>query len=579
MNSDDRSYSVPLLGRSQKVLLLLAIVPSAVIAFLYLSWWLHPAHHVFLPFTIGATYIVLYEVISPFWLYFFVLRSVAPRKSLTPQPDWRVATVVTKAPSEAWEVVRRTLEACLDQSVEHDTWLADEQPTEDVIHWCHSHGIQISSRFGVSDYHQKSWPRRTRCKEGNLAYFYDNYGYERYDFVSQFDADHVPTRNYLLEILRPFNDPSVGYVAAPSICDSNASQSWFARGRLYAEAALHGVQQAGYSNRFAPLCIGSHYAVRTSALKEVGGLGPELAEDHSTSLLMNAAGWKGAFAIDAIAHGEGPGTVAEGVTQEFQWSRSLTIIFLTLLPSRIRSLKACHIVQFVYSELWYLLYGGTVLIGFLMLGMVLLIDVPMMRLNYFWFLAFAASYAFLALIPIALFRRFKVLRPGDVPVLSWEAPLFELTRMPWLIIGTISGVLAAVSKNFQEWKITPKGDDEERPPLPTKVISPYLIGGSLLALIVLLTHGVRETQPFHALALFAAGWALLTAFMIVILHPKKNGIHVLLSILSALFLTLVSAFRMPGGILGLWESRHQPYFSLLSNENISAPDSFGRINR
>src|SRR5581483_7235588 len=110
----------------------------------------------------------------------------------------------------------------------------------------------------------------------------------------------------LLRMIEPFRDPAIGYGAAPSICDANADHSWAARARLYAEASLHGALQAGYSHRFAPLCIGSHYAVRTQALQEIGGLGPELAEDHSTTLLFNAHGWRGSFALNAIAHGDGP---------------------------------------------------------------------------------------------------------------------------------------------------------------------------------------------------------------------------------------------------------------------------------
>lgn len=66
----------------------------------------------------------------------------------------------------------------------------------------------------------------------------------------------------------------------PSICAANAAQSWAARTRMYTEAAFHGVFQSGYTGALAPMCIGSHYAVRTAALKEVGGLGPELAEDR-----------------------------------------------------------------------------------------------------------------------------------------------------------------------------------------------------------------------------------------------------------------------------------------------------------
>ena len=36
-------------------------------------------------------------------------------------------------------------------------------------------------------------------------------------------------------------------MSAPSICDKNAATSWSARGRLYAEAPLHGAMQAGYA--------------------------------------------------------------------------------------------------------------------------------------------------------------------------------------------------------------------------------------------------------------------------------------------------------------------------------------------
>ncbi len=111
----------------------------------------------------------------------------------------------------------------LDQiDVDFAVWLADEDPSEETRRWCAAHGVLISTRKGVAEYHRTTWPRRTRCKEGNLAYFYDHFGYARYDFVAQFDADHVPTPTYLREILRPFADPKIGYVSAPSICDANA---------------------------------------------------------------------------------------------------------------------------------------------------------------------------------------------------------------------------------------------------------------------------------------------------------------------------------------------------------------------
>ena len=129
---------------------------------------------------------------------------------------------------------------------------------------------------------------------------------------------------------------------------------------------MHGSLQAGYNGGLAPLCIGSHYAVRTAALKEIGGLGPELAEDHSTTLMMNADGWRGVHALDAIAHGDGPRTFADLVTQEFQWSRSLVMILLQYSPRLVGRLPPRLKFQFLFSQLWYPLFSLFMALMFVM---------------------------------------------------------------------------------------------------------------------------------------------------------------------------------------------------------------------
>ena len=268
-------------------------------------WWLSPEHNIDnIRYLINTSTLLWTSILPAYYLFFFRrFRYPNPDNSLT--PNLRVAMVVTKVPSEPLSLVKRTLEGMLAQQYPHDTWLADEQPSPATIAWCNGNNVRISTRYGRTDYHNITWPRRTKCKEGNLSYFYDHYGYDLYDIVVQMDADHVPEPGYLEEMVRPFSDPSVGYVSAPSICDINTAGSFWTRGRLYAESMLHGPLQAGH---YAPLCIGSHYAVRTKALKEIGGLGPELAEDHSTSLLFNAGNWRGVHAINAEAHGEAPRT-------------------------------------------------------------------------------------------------------------------------------------------------------------------------------------------------------------------------------------------------------------------------------
>ena len=161
--------------------------------------------------------------------------SVAARSLPKVHPlSLRVAMVVTKAPSEPESMLMTTLSACLAQQWpgRYDVWIADEDPTPAMESWCKENGVRISCRKGVEGYHNVDWPRRRRCKEGNLAYFYDKFGYANYDVVCQFDADHVPSCSYLANTIPIYADPTVGYVACPSICGANAEESWAVRGRL-----------------------------------------------------------------------------------------------------------------------------------------------------------------------------------------------------------------------------------------------------------------------------------------------------------------------------------------------------------
>src|SRR5260221_11975062 len=124
-------------------------------------------------------------------------------------------------------------------------------------------------------------------------------------------------------MLRAFVNPKVGYVTAPSMNIGNCDTSWYARGRLFIESTLHGTLQAGCNEGWSPMCIGSHYAVRTATLKEAGGPGPELAEDHSTTMLMSPTGAQGVHSIAAVAYGDAPANFGDGACAEGPGARDL----------------------------------------------------------------------------------------------------------------------------------------------------------------------------------------------------------------------------------------------------------------
>ena len=494
----------------------------AAAALFFWQWWLQPAHiSGWMRFGLVTGLIAWVYLLQIFFLY-FVIRA---RRSCAPDPrpqDMRVAMIVTKTPSEPFAILRTTLEAMLAQDFPHDTWLADEDPGPETIAWCQENGVRISSRKGLQDYHQPVWPRRTRCKEGNLAYFYDSWGYANYDIVSQLDADHVPQPRYLLEILRPFADPGVGYVSAPSICSSNAGTNWAARTRLDTEAAFHGVLQAGYSNGFAPMCIGSHYAVRTKALKQVGGLGPELAEDHSTTLLLNAAGWRGIHALDAIAIGDGPATVADMITQEFQWSRSLVTLLLEHTPRYLPALPVRLKAQFLFCQLLYPLFALTFAAMYLLPIAAVIFDISYASVTFAAYLGHALPTLTVILWIAFSIRADGLFRPFDAKVVGWEKVLFVLLQWPWVFWGCVTAVSDRVTGRFVDFRVTPKGE-AARGRLPGKIIAVYsgLALGCLLP--VLFVHDLAEAQGFYLLTLLNAVLYSVTVCVIVGRHLYETG--------------------------------------------------------
>lgn len=450
-------YLLPILKGKQKGIYLLLVTVWFVSLLLFFEYWLRPGH-VITPFrTFLNTLLLVYSFILPAYFFFFVAKMKRVNPEIQVPREWRVAMIVTRSPSEPFYVVKNTLQGMLRQGKFHDTWLADEDPSEEILQWCRNNGVRVSCRKGIKAYHRATWPRRTKCKEGNLAYFYDKYGYENYDFVVQLDADHVPAKGYLKNMLTPFVSNEVGYVSAPSITNSNEKLSWSARGRLHAESIMHGPLQAGYSLGYAPLCIGSHYAVRTKALKEIGGLGPELAEDHSTTLMFNAHGWKGVHAIDAIASGEGPPSLSACILQEFQWSRSLAVILVSLLPKYWRSLTLKARMQFFFSELWYPIFGFTMLVGYLFPIIAVIQGKAWVSVSYFEFLSYSLPLV-VSIFGIMHFLKGKgLLRPHDAPLFSTEAAVFQIIRWPWALYGTVSGIIAGIGGKTPCFKVTKKG--------------------------------------------------------------------------------------------------------------------------
>jgi cellulose synthase (UDP-forming) len=256
--------------------------------------------------------------------------------------------------------------------------------------------------------------------------------------------------------------------------------------------------QAGHANGFAPLCIGSHYAVRTQALKEIGGLGPELAEDHSTSLLFNAHGWRGAFAFLAIAHGDGPACLSDFVTQEFQWSRSLVKLLFTFTPHHWRNIPGARKIQFLFAQFWYPLSCCYMLLGCLLPPIALVTGVPMVNVGYPEFLLHFWGITASCLLLVLWIERQGWLRPANAKILSWEGWLFPFVTWPWMLLGVTQALGSVLLRKELSFRVTPKGSGKATP-LPGRVLLPYtVIALSMFAIASWFPGGQAHTYHFFS---------------------------------------------------------------------------------
>jgi len=492
------------------------------------SWWLRPSHIVTLPRFLVTTFVIGYTLAMPAYFIFFLGRMRRPNPALALPAGLRVTFATTFVPgAEGIEVLERTVVAMRDQAgYSHDVWVLDEGDAPEVKALCARVGVHHFSRKGIDRYQAPVWPFKARTKAGNYNAWLDWLQSQGigYDILLQMDTDHVPQPGYMMEMLRPFADPAVAYVAAPSITSGNRDDSWAVAARYEVEATLHGALQMGYNSGYAPLIIGSHAAFRVAALARIGGFQHTLAEDHHNTLRLNAAGMGGVFSPDAIAIGDGATCFADAMVQEYQWARALTQVLLTFFPKDGRTLRPRLWAQFVFAETWYPLFALTQLIGWLSPIVALLTGRPLVRVDYFQFLGMQLPVTLSCLAIVWWVKRRGWLRPRESALLSWRSALLMLARWPFVLMAVAEAMLGWATKRDFPFRVTPKGARGVKA-LPLRLLAPYIVIvlGSLAAIAIHLQTGrARDVDGYLYLALVNAALYVALIGAILVLNVREN---------------------------------------------------------
>ncbi|MCI0663002.1 MAG: glycosyltransferase [Acidobacteria bacterium] len=409
---------------------------AAIIIFLahwfsYEDWITHP-----LSFSI-LTFILLFRIANS-QARWMTLPFMKRPQVMKPAPALKVAVVTTIVPgSESLEMLEVTLRALVALNYAHDTWVLDEGDDERVKELSRKMGARHFTRRNLPQYLSGEGTYKARFKHGNYNAWLSEVGFDRYDIITAFDPDHIPTPTFLTEVLGYFKDPSIGFVQVAQAY-YNQEASFIARGAAEETYEFYSCTQMASYGLGEPQVIGCHYTHRVTALREVGGFAPHAADDLLIGMRYRAHGWHGVYLPRILARGLTPVDWNGYLTQQMRWTRSLLDVKFRLQdltdkkPSLIaRTISALH-------GLFYMQNSITSFIGIFLLSYMLVSgDVPFVvgRETLPKFLLMVV-----ALLTCLIYRQRFYLDPDREWGLHWRSQLLRYAKWP-VYIRAFWGVL------------------------------------------------------------------------------------------------------------------------------------------
>jgi cellulose synthase/poly-beta-1,6-N-acetylglucosamine synthase-like glycosyltransferase len=188
-------------------------------------------------------------------------------------------------------------------------------------------------------------------KAGNLKYAFER---TDGDFITIFDADFAPHKDFLLELLPYMMDRSIGIVQSPQYFDTSKSSyknSPLAYAGAYREEIFYRITQVARDRFDAAICCGSNAIYRREALLSIGGPKQVTAsEDSRTGFALLNNGWKTRYIPVILAIGMCPDNIYAYFHQQHRWVRGRSEL---VLSSEFRNsklswkIKLCNISGFL----------------------------------------------------------------------------------------------------------------------------------------------------------------------------------------------------------------------------------------
>jgi cellulose synthase/poly-beta-1,6-N-acetylglucosamine synthase-like glycosyltransferase len=244
---------------------------------------------------------------------------------------------------------------------------------------------------------------RVSGKPGKAAALKDAMQRVETEIVLIFDADYVPGKALIRQLVAPFFDPEVGAVMG-RVVPLNVGKKLLTRLLDLERSGGYQVdQQARMNLRMVPQYGGTVAGIRKSALEEIGGWNENaLAEDTDLTYRLLLAGWKTAYENRAECYEEVPERWPVRVRQIMRWAKGHNQAMISYFVATART-----------SELsWLERIDGVLLLGVYLMGPALLLG---------WLLAVVLFYT-----GVQIGGGLTVLALGTFTTLGNFAAFFEI---------------------------------------------------------------------------------------------------------------------------------------------------------
>ena len=295
-------------------------------------------------------------------------------------------------------------------------------------------------------------PNNLHAKAGNLNHALSLTSGE---LIVVFDADFLPTKNFLTRTVGFFQDEQIALVQTSKNFynpDPIARNLGLENFLTHEEELVYRHGQLLHDGIDAVACHGCSFVARRSSLEEVGGFVTDsLTEDYFTGIFLSARNYRVIYLGEILSAGLSAENIADHIAQRIRWTRgTLQGFFIQANPLTIRGLNWLQRLSHFESIFFY--FTGIFRIVFLLMPLFyLFFDVVPYKITTQEMLYFFIPYYFLQLSIFAWLNcRSRSALLSDIYTVSQCFPL------------ALTAIQTMFSPFSQGFKVTPKGTSSDR---------------------------------------------------------------------------------------------------------------------